>query len=698
MNKLLVLMSVYRVILISIAAGLATAQTAPPTQMPALEHFSPSVVNPALNPCDDFYQYVCAKWNAANPIPPDQAAWGTWSALQLWNETLLVQTLEKLSARNVNRTASEQKVGDYYFACMDEKSIEARAREWIKPELDRIAAMKSKRDMAAEIAHMHRSIPGAWAGSDNQTNAALFGFAGGADYDDASHNVAQIDQGGMSLPGRSFYLDQDDKSKEIRAKYLRHVENMLTLAGEPAEQAKSDAAVVLEIETALAGAAMDAVARRDPKNLNNKMSLDQVKALTPSFDWQRYLTLVDAPTSPRYLVSAPNFFKNLEMLLQQRSLDQWKTYLRWQWLHGSADRLNAAIVKEDFAFFGHTLYGAEKQLPRWRRCVRAVDAALGEALGDVYVSRAFPAESKKRALQMVADIEAELDKDIQRQDWMAAETKRLAVDKLHAVYNKIGYPDKWRDYSSVRIGRASYLENAGRASAFEFERWVHKINKPLDRLEWGMTPPTINAYEDPQTNTINFPAGILQPPLFESEKDASVNYGAMGMVIGHELIHGFDDQGRKFDAQGNLRDWWQPTDAASYQQRGACIAKQYSQLVPEAGVKQDGLLTQGEDTADNGGLHLAFLALEDALAREGRQVDTKETDGLTPRQRFFESYAFSWCQQLRPELVRTQVLTNPHSIARLRVNNVISNMPEFWQAFSCQKGQKMVRENACRVW
>jgi len=693
-------MSLFKLVLLTSAAlVVAAAQTAPPAQMPTLEHFSPSVVDPALNPCDDFYQYVCAKWNAANPIPADQPAWSTASSLQLWNETLLVHTLEKLSASDPKRTANEQKVGDYYFACMDEKGIEAHAHEWIKQEIDRIAAIKSKRDLAAEVAHLHQSIPGAWAGDDNQTNAALFGFSGGSDYDNASHNVAQIDQGGMGLPGRSFYLDQDDKSKEIRAKYLRHVENMFTLAGEPAAQAHSDAAVVMEIETALAAAAMDPVARRDPANLNNKMSLDQVKALTPSFDWQRYLTLVDAPASPpHYLVSAPNFFKNLETMLQQRSLDQWKTYLRLQWLHGSANRLNAAFVNENFAFFSHTLFGSEKLQPRWRRCVRSVDAALGEALGDVYVSRAFPAASKKRALQMVADIETELDKDIQRQDWMAAETKRLAVEKLKAVFNKIGYPDKWRDYSSVRIGRTSYLENTGRAANFEFERWVHKIDTPLDRMEWGMTPPTINAYEDPQTNTINFPAGILQPPLFESEKDASVNYGAMGMVIGHELIHGFDDQGRKFDAQGNLRDWWQPSDAASYEQRGACIAQEYSQVVPEAGVKQDGRLTQGEDTADNGGLHLAFLAMQDALAREGRQVDTKEADGLTPRQRFFESFAFSWCGQLRPELVRTQVLTNPHSIARLRVDNVVSNMPEFWQAFSCQKGQKMVRENACRVW
>jgi putative endopeptidase len=683
-------------ILLTAAPFLAAAQT-PPTQLPKLEHFSATIADPSLNPCDDFYQYVCAKWMKANPIPADQTTWGTASPLRLWNETLLLQTLEKISANDPHRTPSEQKVGDYYFACMDEAGIEQHTRDWLKPELNRIAAMKSKRDLAREVAHLHQAIPGAWVGGDNQTNAALFGFSGGSDFDDASRNVAQIDQGGMGMPGRSFYLDQDDKAKQIREQYTHHVENMLALAGESAAEAKADAAVVLAIETALATAAMDPISRRDPKNLNNKMTLAQVKALTPSFDWDRYLALVRAPASPHYLVSAPEFFKNLETTLQREPLDHWKIYLRWQMLHGSAATLSEAFVNENFAFYTHTLRGSQKIEPRWRRCVRAVDDLLGEAMGQVYVTRAFPPESKARTLQLVRDIETEMAKDIQAQNWMAAETKRRAIEKLNAVLNKIGYPDHWRDYSSVRIGRASYLANVQSASTFEFERWVAKIDTPLDRSEWQMTPPTINAYEDPQTNTINFPAGILQPPFFGAEDDA-INYGAIGMVIGHELIHGFDDQGRKFDEKGNLRDWWQPADGAAYEQRGACIANEYTQMVPEAGVKQDGKMTQGEDTADNGGMHLAFLAFQDALARQGKQMDAKEADGLTPRQRFFESYAFSWCSQVRPERMRTQVLTDPHSLPRYRVNNVLSNMPEFWQAFSCQKGKPMVRENACRVW
>jgi putative endopeptidase len=682
----------------AISVCIAGAQTtASPAQLPTLAHFSASVVDASVNPCDDFYKYVCSKWTAANPIPADQPYWGTWSPLDLWNETVLVQTLEKIKADDPKRTPNEQKTGDYYFSCMDEGTIERQARAWLKPELDRIAALKTKRDLAVEVAHLHQTIGGAWAGSDNQTNAALLGFAGGADYNDASRNVAQIDQGGMGMPARSFYLDQDDKSKQIRAKYLEHVRKMLALAGEPDAQSRGAAATVLAIETELARNAMDPIARRDPHNLNNKMSLAEVKALTPSFDWDAYLALVKAPASPYYIVSAPAFFKGLETAIAAHSLDQWKAYLRWQMLHGSAKSLSTAFVNENFDFFNRTLFGAEKLQPRWRRCVRAVDADLGEALGQVYVARAFPLERKVRVDRMVRDIETEMAKDIDAQNWMTPQTKRLATEKLHAVVNKIGYPGQWRDYSALSIGRASYLENRHRAAYFEFERWAAKIGKPVDRTEWAMTPPTVNAYEDPQTNTINFPAGILQPPLFGADDDAT-NYGAAGAVMGHELIHSFDDQGRKFDAKGNLKEWWQAADASAYEQRGACIAKEYTQMTPEAGVKQDGKMTQGEDTADNGGIHLAFLAYQDALKRQGKQLDAKEADGLTPRQRFFESYAFMWCSQWRPEMMRTLVLSNPHSIDRYRVNNVVSNMPEFSKAFSCRAGQPMVHENACRVW
>jgi putative endopeptidase len=674
-----------------------TAQTSTrSSDLPKLDQFDPKLADESVDPCTDFYKYACGKWMAANPIPPDQATWGHGSPLQLWNETVLRQTLEKAAAGGSERNAVDQKIGDYYGACMDEKAIEAAGVSTIKPELGRINAIKNKDQLVDAIVRLHQSIPGAWQLDDNQTNAAGFGFIGAQDLDDATRVVAWIDQGGMGMPGRDFYVDASAKSEEIRKKYLEHLRKMFALAGENQKQATADAAVVMEMETAMARAAMENVKRRDPKNLNNKMTVQQVQALTPSFNWKRYLTLVDAPAPEHYIVTSPEFFRNFERLIKQHPLEHWKTYLRWQLLHGAAPYLNDAIVRENFDFFARTLQGRKELLPRWRRCVRAADRDLGEALGQAYVDVAFPPESKERTVKLVNAVERALDRDIKELDWMTPATKQEAAAKLHAIEDKIGYPDKWRDYSSVKITRKSWFENVQQATNFEFERWVHKIGKPVDRREWGMTPPTINAYYDPQLNTINFPAGILQPPFFDKDRDESVNYGAIGMVIGHEITHGFDDQGRKFDDKGNLRDWWTPTDAAEYEKRGKCIVDEYSQQVPEAGVKQNGLLTQGEDTADNGGLRLAMMALEETL--QGKDLDAKEADGWTPRQRFFLSYANSWCSNVRPEVARTIVLTNPHSLPKYRVNNVVNNIPDFQKAFGCKKGQPMARENACRVW
>jgi putative endopeptidase len=673
---------------------------APSKELPKLEHFNTANVDSKAEPCEDFYNYADQKWLAAHPIPADQVAWGVDSPLQIWNETVLLQTLVKSSPDNPQRTPNEQKVGDYYFACMDTKTIDAHTEEWLKPELARIAVIKDKTGFAEEVAHLHQTIPGAWEGNDNETNAALFGFPGAPDFDDASHNVAEIDQGGMALPGRSFYLDNDAKAKEIRSKYLKHIANIFVLSGEKPEQATGDADLVLAIETDLAKVAMDPVARRDPKNINNKMSLAQLKALMSSFDWDLYLNLVKAPSTPHYIVTSPAFFKGLEAMLSQQPLEHWKTYLRWQMLHGNASTLSEAFVNENFDFFYRTLFGAKEPEPRWRRCVRATDDVLGEALGQVYVEQAFSASSKQRVLQLVQNLQTVLAQDIEDATWMTSATKKQAHEKLAATLNKIGYPDKWRDYSSVSIGPSNYLLNRQHSAGFEFQRWVNKISTPLDRTEWGMTPPTINAYEDPQSNTLNFPAGILQPPFFDPQLDDAVNYGAIGAVIGHEIIHGFDDQGRKFDAKGNLRDWWMESDSKAYDERGKCIVNQYTQEIPEAGpgVKQDGRLTQGEDTADNGGLRLALLALQSALAREGKSLSDKGSDGFTTLQRFFLAYAFSWCDQYRPELIRTLVLTDPHTYPKYRVNNVVSNMPEFKQAFGCHEGQKMVRQNFCRIW
>jgi predicted metalloendopeptidase len=665
-----------------------------------LERFDPNLVDKSLDPCNDFYKYSCNKWLTANPIPPDQVFWSTGSGLQLWNENVLRETLEASAANDPNRSAVHQKIGDYWAACMDESGIEAAGLKPLQPELARIAALKSKKDLTLEISRLQHMFPGAWEGGDNQSNSPFFGFTGGQDFDDASKVVAQIDQAGLSLPNRDYYLNTDDKSKELLKKYHAHVQKMFVLAGESEAQAATDADTVLELETALAQAQMDNVKRRDPKNINNKMSLAQVKELAPSIDWDAYLKSVKAPVSEHYIVSAPDFFRAEEKLINDHPLEHWQAYLRWHLIHRAAPFLNKALVDENFAFFAHTLAGAEQQQPRWRRCVRAADRDLGEALGQAYVDRAFPPESKARTIQMVHAIETALTADIQSLSWMSPTTKEQAVVKLKGIEDKIGYPSHWRDYSTVKITRDSYVSNIGQASAFEFERWVAKIGKPVDRSEWTMTPPTINAYYDPQLNTINFPAGILQPPFFDPTKDDAVNYGAIGIVIGHEIIHGFDDQGRKFDAHGNLRDWWTADDGKQYDERGKCISDEYTQDVPDAGpgVKQNGLLTQGEDTADNGGSHLALNALEATLKAQGKSLDDKGEDGWTYRQRFFLSFANSWCASIRPQIASVIVTTDPHSLPIFRIDNVVSNMSEFHQAFGCKAGQHMVRSNACRVW
>ena len=679
----------------------ALAQSAADSsQMPTLNHFDPSQVDKSADPCGDFYKFACGKWQAANPIPPDQAGWSVASPLQLWNETVLRQTMEQLSPANKKRTAVEKQVGDYYAACMDESGIEKTGPKALTADLARINALKSKAGIASEVAHLHRSLPGAWQGDANQTNAPILGYSGGQDLDDASMVVVQIDQAGLAMPNRAFYMKDDDRSKQIREKYQAFVQKMFGLAGESEAQASADAAAVLAIETDLAKAQMDNVRRRDPKNLNNKMTLAELKALTPSFDWAGYLAAANSPPTHHYLVSSPEYFKGLETALKAHPLDHWKAYLRWHLLRGSAGYLSKDFVEASFDFYGRTLQGTKEILPRWRRCVRAANRDLGEALGQAYVARAFPPSSKERMMKLVHNVEMALGQDIESLDWMTPDTKKQAAVKLTAIEDKIGYPKKWRDYSSVHVTPTSYLGNVHQATAFEYARQLSKVGKPVDRGEWQMTPPTINAYYDAQLNTINFPAGILQPPFFDAAQDESVNYGAIGMVIGHEITHGFDDQGRKFDAQGNLKDWWTKQDGEEYEKRGKCISDEYTQPVPAAGpeVKQNGLLTQGEDTADNGGLRIAFMALANSLKEQGKSVDEPGPDGLTPRQRFFLGYANAWCGNLRPEVMRTQVVTNEHSLPMFRVNNVVSNMPEFQQAFSCKKGQPMVRENACRVW
>jgi putative endopeptidase len=675
----------------------ALAQTA--AEEGKLQHFDPQQADRALDPCQDFYKFSCGKWFAANPIPADQVSWSTGSGLNIWNLNVSRETMQK-AAGKADRSQVEQQVGDYWSACMDEKGIDAAGLRDLTPEMQRIDAIKDKAGLIDEVAHLHQTLPAAWAGDNNQTGAPMFGFGPSQDLDDASLVVLSVDQGGLALPSRDFYIQDDAKSVEIRNKYQAHLRKMFELSGQNKEESGRNAATVLAMETDLAKAQMDNITRRDPKKLNNKMSLEQLQALTPNINWKHYLELVHAPPTHHYLVSTPDFMKALNQALQDHPLEHWKTYLRWHLLHFSAPYLSAAFVDENWSFYSHTLIGAERIQPRWRRCVRAADRDLGEVLGQAYVAQAFPPENKQRVLDLVHNIEGALDQDIQSLGWMSSTSKSEAAKKLHSIEEKIGYPNSWRDYSSLKITSNSYLHNVHAATSFEFTRQLNKVGKPVDRAEWGMTPPTIDAYYDPQLNTINFPAGILQPPYFEQRQDDAVNYGGIGAVIGHEIIHGFDDQGRQFDPTGNLRDWWTPEDARAYDERGNCIANEYTQEIPEAGpeVKQNGRLTQGEDTADNGGLRLALMALELALKKEGKSLDEKGADGWTPRQRFFLSFGDIWCTEVRPEALRTQVLTNPHSFAKYRVNNTVANMPEFQQAFGCKKGAPMAHVNACRVW
>jgi putative endopeptidase len=646
------------------------------TAMPALEHFNIDQVDKTLDPCTDFFQYACGKWIKANPIPADQGGWGTFNMLAIWNIAAVHNTLEEAARPSAGRTPVQQKVGDYYSSCMDEDAINKAGLKPLQPELDRIAGLKRKSQLPEVIASIHLMIrPANLNFIDAAYQGVLFGVYSAPGFDDARVTLAS-------------------KSKEIREKYVQHVARMLELGGESPSQAAKDAQSVMAIETELAKSAMDIVLRRDPKNLNNRMSLRQVQALTPSFDWKQYFAAMQAPPSPQYTVTAPDFFRGMEKLLQSRSLEEWQAYLRWSVLHSLASSLSQPFVEENFNFFGRTLGGTKELQPRWRRCSIYADVDLGEAVGQAYVAKYFPPENKQRMLQMVKAIEAALGQDIDAATWMSDSTKKAAHVKLSAQVDKIGYPDHWRDYFSVEIKGDDFLGNVQRSSGFEIRRRIAKFGQPTDRSEWDMTPPTVNAYEDP----INFPAGILQPPFFDASASEGNNYGAIGGVIGHEIIHGYDDQGRKFDAEGNLKDWWTADDAANYDQRDRCITDEYTQDVPEAGVKQNGKLSAGEDTADNGGLHIALAGLENTLKSQGKNLESQSTNGVTELQNFFLSWANVWCGELRPEIARTAVMTQGHSLERYRVNNVVGNMPEFAHAFGCRAGQPMVHANACRVW
>ncbi len=645
--------------------------------------FDVAALDRTASPCVDFYQFACGGWVAHNPIPPDRSTWGRFDELEERNRFVLRDILEKAASPVRGRAPDRQKIGDYYGSCMDEPAIEAKGLHPLEPALRRIDAMKSKADIADEIARLH-----------GEGVAALFSFGSEPDFKNATEEIAVADQGGLGLPDRDYYVQPDPKSAETRQQYLAHVQKMFELAGEPAGRASTDAATVLRIETALAKASIDRVARRAPENIYHKLGRQDLVVLDPGFDWNRYLTDIAAPQTATLNVAVPDFFKGMNAVLSQEDLPAWRTYLKWHLLHASAPMLPAAFVNENFNFYGRTLTGTKELRPRWKRCVDYTDEDIGEALGKYYVEQTFGAEGKERALQMVHALETALGQDIQQLDWMTPATKQQAMIKLQAIADKIGYPDKWRDYTSLEIIRGDALGNSERANAFEFRRELNKIGKPVDRSEWEMTPPTVNAYYDPQMNNINFPAGILQPPFFDRKLDDAVNFGAIGAVIGHELTHGFDDEGRQFDAKGDLRDWWTPDDAKQFEERTTCLVNQYSSYTAVDDVKVNGKLTLGENTADNGGVRVAMMALINTLG--GKMPPS--IDGFTPTERFFLGWGQIWCQNRTDQVARVRAITDPHSPGRYRVNGVVSNMPEFQKAFGCKPDAPIVNKTMCRVW
>ncbi|HUO60774.1 MAG TPA: M13 family metallopeptidase [Candidatus Acidoferrales bacterium] len=675
--------SLLAVALMLAVAASVLAQSDKKVQEPKVIHtFDLNAIDKTADPCTDFYQYACGNWMKNNPIPSDQASWGRFEELDQNNQLILRNLLERVSDTANQKNANDQKIGDFYASCMDEAAIEKKGLEPLKPELERINKLTDKSQIPAYLAYLHVTGPNAFFGAGSEPDAK-----------NASMTIVGVSQAGLGLPNRDYYFKTDKNSEELRQKYVQHVANMFKLLGYSPEKATAAASTVMHIETELARVSLDPVALRDPQQTYHKMNIKQLAELSPAFNWNGYFAALPVVHFDDLNVGMPEFFKGMSTLMNATPLDDVKTYLTWQLVHSTAAMLPTAFVNENFAFYGKTLTGQLELRPRWKRCVRRTDEALGEALGKAYVDQTFGAEGKARTLAMVKALEKALDRDIKEVPWMTEETKKQALVKLAAIENKIGYPDKWRDYSKLEIVRGDALGNFIRGTEFESKRQFAKVGKPVDKLEWEMTPPTVNAYYNPLQNNINFPAGILQPPFFDRNGNDATNYGAIGVVIGHELTHGFDDEGRQYDAQGNLRDWWTAQDAKAFEERAQCLVDEYAGFTPLDDVHLNGKLTLGENTADNGGLRIAQMALNDVTGGKGETIS-----GFTPEQRFFLGYAQVWCENVMPEFSRMTAQSDPHSPGKFRVIGAVQNSEQFRAAFQCKPGSKMIPAKTCRVW
>jgi endothelin-converting enzyme/putative endopeptidase len=674
------------------APGRAAESDRPLAALPYSPSLDTSSMDRSVDPCADLYTYSCGGWMKNNPIPPDQASWSVYGKLYEDNQRFLWGILQELSQPSSGRTADQQKIGDYFAACMDTAAVEKLGLSPLRPRLERLAALNSKRDLPAYLGGEH--LLGRVYEYGRGSSGTLFRFTSDQDLGNSERVIAYALAGGLGLPDRDYYTKTDAKARQTRAQYAAHVARMLQLAGETVPDAQRDAQTVLRLETELARASLTRVERRDPYKLYHKMTLAQLRTLTPHFDWSAYLAALGYPKLGEFNVTEPAFYREVDQVLAQTPLADLKAYLRWHLLHENAPYLSSALVREDFDFYSRTLRGVQQMPPRWKRCVSLVDRDLSDSLGKEFVARTFTPEMKQRTLDMTRRVEQAMAQEIDGLGWMGPQTKQQAMVKLHAIVNKIGYPDKWRDYRSVSIARTDFLGNVDRATIFESRRELNKIGKPPDRTEWMMPAPTVNAYYNPQMNDINFPAGVLQPPLYDPKLDDAPNYGDTGSTIGHELTHGFDDQGSKFDAQGNLRDWWTKQDESEFNRRTSCVADQYARYTVVDNIKINSRLTLGEDVADLGGTILAYEAWQ--AATQGQKLE--ERDGLSPAQRFFVGFAQWACSNERPQNLRVLALTDEHSPSKYRINGVVVNMPQFQQAFHCKANAPLVRKDRCVVW